>query len=68
MTHISIDLSDGITVIITTPQGESRCTIDAEGARDLASALGLAADILERRNKKPELRVINRPPTLTKPR
>lgn len=52
MTSISLDLSDNlITVIIHTPNGQSRCTIDAEGARDLASALGIAADIIENRGK-----------------
>ena len=58
--HISIGVDDdGIVVVITTSTGMSRCTIDSEGARDLASALGLAGDILEKRCKRPELRVVD---------
>jgi hypothetical protein len=56
---ISLELDDdGIIVIITTSTGMSRCTIDSEGARDLASALGLAGDILDKRSKRPDLRVV----------
>jgi len=60
MTTISLEVNDlDVTVVLTTPQGISTCTIDAEGARDFASALQLAASILDKKNKKPELRVVD---------